>query len=215
MMCLNWYTRTGWFLCGPEKRQADQLSEYLALRLGPVWGGMVYAYLQRYPELAYYRNFIIQQDKKFIWPAVQMYDIGYHAMCVHHCCPFTMTDQALMATVLDAAVVKVLACKWFHCWGFDHLVDGCPFPQTASLETVETWRRALEQGRYPSQAQPNPAHLLKWTSGSIMEEKAVTTISRTDVHFSIANGPMSAAIVSSSTLLPNVVVFGTVTTTSQ
>ena len=38
-----------------------------------------------------------------------------------------------------------------------------------------------------------------------MEEKAVTTISRTDVHFPITNGPTSATPVSRSTLLPNVV----------
>ena len=38
-----------------------------------------------------------------------------------------------------------------------------------------------------------------------MEEKAVTTISRTDVHSPIANRLISAATVSKSTLLPNVV----------
>ena len=38
-----------------------------------------------------------------------------------------------------------------------------------------------------------------------MEEKAVTTISRTDVHPPIANGSTSAATVSRNTLLPNVV----------
>ena len=102
---------------------------------------MVYAYPQRYPKLAYYRNFIMQQDKKFIWPTVQMFDIRYHAMCAHHSCPFTMTDQALMATILDATAVKVSVCKCFQCGGLDHLVDGCPFPQTASLEMVETLKK--------------------------------------------------------------------------
>ena len=38
-----------------------------------------------------------------------------------------------------------------------------------------------------------------------MEEKAVTTISRTDVNSPITNGPTYAATVSRSTLLPNVV----------
>ena len=59
---------------------------------------MVYAYPQKYSDLAYYRNFIMQQDKKFIWSAVQMYDIRFKAMCAHHSCPFTTMDQALMAT---------------------------------------------------------------------------------------------------------------------
>ena len=45
---------------------------------------MVYVYPQKYSELAYDRNFIIQQDRKFIWSAVQMYDIRFWAMCAHH-----------------------------------------------------------------------------------------------------------------------------------
>ena len=98
---------------------------------------MVYAYPQRYSELAYYRNFIMQQDKKFIWSAVQMYDIRFCALCTHHSCPFTTMDQALMATILDVTTVKASACKCFRCGGYNHLVDRCPFPQTASLEMVE------------------------------------------------------------------------------
>ena len=74
---------------------------------------MVYTYPQRYSELAYYRNFIMQQDEKFIWSAVQMYDIRFHAMCIHHSCPFTTTDQALMATILDATAVKMSTHKCF------------------------------------------------------------------------------------------------------
>ena len=38
-----------------------------------------------------------------------------------------------------------------------------------------------------------------------MEEKAVTTISRTGVHSPVVNGPMSTTTVSRSTLLPDVV----------
>ena len=53
---------------------------------------MVYSYPQRCSELAYYRNFIIQQDKKFIWSAVQMYDIRFCTMCAHHSCTFTKMD---------------------------------------------------------------------------------------------------------------------------
>ena len=39
----------------------------------------------------------------------------------------------------------------------------------------------------------------------MIEEKAVTTISRTDVHSPIANGPTSATTVSRSTMLPDLV----------
>ena len=103
---------------------------------------IVYAYPQRYSELAYYRNFIMQQDKKFIWSTVQMYNITFHMLCAHHSCPFTTMDQqALMATVLDATVVKASACKSFRCGGFDHLVDGYPFPQAASLEMAEITKK--------------------------------------------------------------------------
>ena len=100
---------------------------------------MVYAYPQRYYELAYYGNFIMWQDKKFIWSAVQMYDIM--ASCTHHSCPFTTMDQALMATILDATAVKASAHKCFRCRGFNHLVNGCPFPQTASLEMTEITKK--------------------------------------------------------------------------
>ena len=90
---------------------------------------MVYTYPQRYSELAYYRNFIMQQDKKFIWSAVQMYDIRFHVMCAHHSCPFTTMDQALMATILDATVVKTSAYKYFR-WGASTIWwMGVPFPR--------------------------------------------------------------------------------------
>ena len=130
-------------LLRPRKKgkQIDCLSTWLS-----AWAlykqVMVYTYPWRYPELAYYRNFIMQQDSKFICPAVQMYDIRYCAMYAHHRCPFTTTDQALMTTILDATVVKASAHRYFHCGGFDHLVDGHPFPQTASLEMAETTKKS-------------------------------------------------------------------------
>ena len=103
---------------------------------------MVYAYSQRYSKLVYYRNFIMQQDKKFIWSAAQMYDIKFCTLCAHHSCPFTTMDQALMATILDVTTVKALAHKCFRCGGFDHLVDWCPFLQTALLEMAEITKKA-------------------------------------------------------------------------
>ena len=115
---------------------------------------MVYAYPQRYPELAYYRNFIMQQDKKFIWPAVQIYDIGYHAMCAHHGCPYTMTDQALMATILDATVVKVSAHKCFYCRGFSQvpLSPDCITGDGRDFEEGDAFSKADAQAS-PSQIQ--------------------------------------------------------------
>ena len=105
---------------------------------------MVYVYPQKYYELAYYRKFIMQQDKKLILSAVQMYDIRFWAMCTHHSCPFTTMDQALMAIILDATVVKTLACKCFRCGGFDHLVDGHPFPQASLLEMAEMTNKGIQ-----------------------------------------------------------------------
>ena len=104
---------------------------------------MVYTYPQRNSELPYYRNFIMQQDKKFIWSAVQMYDIRFCVICTHHSCLFTTLDQAFMTTILYATVVKTSACKCFRCGGFGHLVDGCPFPQAASLEMVEIMKKGM------------------------------------------------------------------------
>ena len=105
---------------------------------------MVYSYPQRYSELAYYRNFIMQQDKKFIWSAVQMYDIRFCMMCTLHSCPFTTMGPTLMATILNATVVKTSACKCFRCGGFNHFVDWCPFPQTASLEMPGTLKKGMQ-----------------------------------------------------------------------
>ena len=57
----------------PEKKgkQIDSLGTWLS-----TWAlyeeVMVFVYTQKYSELDYYRNFIMQQDKKFNWLAVQM-----------------------------------------------------------------------------------------------------------------------------------------------
>ena len=88
---------------------------------------------------------------------------------------------------------------------FDHLVDGCPFPQTTSLETVETTKKACEQGKCLSQAHPSPPCLHIQINGSIIEERAVITSNRMDAHSPNANRCMSVTAVSRSTLLPNVV----------
>ena len=74
---------------------------------------MVYAYPKRYVKLAYYRNFIMQQDKKFIWSTVQICNVRFCALCVHHNCPLTTMDQALMAIILDVTTVKASAHKCF------------------------------------------------------------------------------------------------------
>ena len=155
MMHLNWYTRMRWFLCSPEKKASRSTAWALGSLPGPcISRSWCMLTCRGYPELAYYRNFIMQQDNKFIWPTVQMYDIRYHAMCAHHGCPFTMTDQALMATILDATAVKVSAHKCFHCGRFDHLVDRCHFPQTASLEMAETSKKGAWVKQMPN---PGPA----------------------------------------------------------
>ena len=85
----------------------------------------------------------MQQDKKFNWSAVQMYDIRLWAMCTHQGCSFITMDQALMATILDATAVKTSANKCFRCGSFNHLVDGCLFPQTSSLEMAETTMKGI------------------------------------------------------------------------
>ena len=145
-------------------RQIDCLSTWL-LAWALYKQVMVYTYPQRYSELAYYRNFIMQQDKKFIWSAVQMYDIRFHVMCTHHSCPFTTMDQVLMVTILDAAAVKTSASKCFQCGGFDHLVEGCPFSQTASLKVAEIAKKDV-QVRQTVKSGPSkstsPQHLDKW-----------------------------------------------------
>ena len=104
---------------------------------------MVYVYLQKYFELAYHRNFIMQQEKKLNWSALKMYGIRFWALCTQHSCPFTTMDQACKATILDVTAVKISACKYFRCGRFNHPVDGCPFPQAVSLETVEMTKKGI------------------------------------------------------------------------
>ena len=70
-----------------------------------------------------------------------MYDIRFWAMCAHHSCPFITMDQALMATILNTTTVKTSAQKGLRCGGFDHLVEGCPFPQAASLKIAEMTKK--------------------------------------------------------------------------
>ena len=105
---------------------------------------IIYVYPLKYSELAYYGKFIMQQDKKFNWSVVQMYDIRFQAMCTLHSCPFITMDQALMTTILDVTAVKTLACKCLRCGGFDHLVDGFPFPQAVLLEMAEMKKKGIQ-----------------------------------------------------------------------
>ena len=94
-----------------------------------------------------------------------MHDIMFHAMCTHHSCPFTTTDQALMAAILNATAVKTSAHKCFWCGGFDHLVDRCPFPQTASLQMVEVVKKGMlaRQTVKSGPSKPtSPMQLDKW-----------------------------------------------------
>ena len=107
----------------------------------------------------------MQQDKKFILPAVQMYDIRYCAKCSHHGFPFTTRDHALKTTILDSSVVKVTAHKCFHCGGFGYLVDGCPFPQTALVETAESSKKGAQARQMPKPAPTKSSSLTqmdKW-----------------------------------------------------
>ena len=134
-----------------------------------------------------------------------MYDIRFHALITHHSCPFTTTDQALMPTILDAMAIKASACKCFRCGGFDHLVDGCPFPQTALLEVAETTKKGMRV-RQAAKSGPSkytsPAQSDKWFYNG--REGCNITSNWTDAHSPIVNEHMSVTTVSRSTLLPDV-----------
>ena len=107
----------------------------------------------------------MQQDKKFISSAVQMYNIRFHALCAHPSYPFSTMDQALMATIIDITVVKASANKCFRCGGFNHLVDRCPFPQTASLEMAEITKNGVQVRQTAKSGPPkstSPTQLDKW-----------------------------------------------------
>ena len=65
-------------------------------------------------------------------------------MRAYHGCPFTTMDQTLITTILHATTVKTYTQKCFRCGGFDHLVDGCPFPQAASLEMAEMMKKDMQ-----------------------------------------------------------------------
>ena len=139
-MSLSWYTKMRLYSCSLERRASRLICWVLSYLHGPFINR---SWFMSIPRNTYYRNFIMQQDKKFNWSPVQMYDIRFWAMCAHHSCPFITTDQALIATILDATAVKTSAHKCFRCGSFNHLVDGCPFPQAASLETAEMTKKGI------------------------------------------------------------------------
>ena len=87
----------------------------------------------RYNELAYYRYHISQLDKKYIWPAVMMYDIQFRMKCATYNMPLNTTDVELSCTILDATAVKQVK-RCFRCGSPDHQAAECTFPAPASLE---------------------------------------------------------------------------------
>ena len=88
-------------------KQIDSLGTWLST-LGLYEQVVVYVYPWKYSQVAYYRN--------FNWSAVQMYDITFQAMCTHHGCPFTPTDQVLMANHPRCSSSQDLNLQMLQMW---------------------------------------------------------------------------------------------------
>ena len=71
-------------------------------------------------------------------------DTQFHHKCALQGLPFSVSNQQLYMTMLDAAATKVSACSCFRCQHFDHEVINCPFPLEALLEKDLALKKATQ-----------------------------------------------------------------------
>ena len=87
--------------------------------------------------------------------------LSYNAQFQHKCAVqgllFSVFDQQLYITTLNATAAKVMACRCFQCQLFDHEVIDCPFPPGAPLEKDLAMKKAAQGqqgwGMYQQQQQ--------------------------------------------------------------
>ena len=85
------------------------------------------------------------------------YDAQFSHKCAIQGLPFSIFDQQLYITGLDATAAKVSAHICFQCQHFNHEVIDCPFPPRAPLEKDPAMKKAAQgqqgQGMHRQQQQ--------------------------------------------------------------
>ena len=89
-----------------------------------------------YEQMADYRTFISECDRKYAWSAVAAYDIRHRAKLSRKSVNFSNVDISLQAQLLDASSVKTNAPRCYRCRSFQHNVAECPFPQSATQKSA-------------------------------------------------------------------------------
>lgn len=82
----------------------------------------------RYLELAWYRNFMMQMAKVYDWQAVHQFDMHHMTHVASFKAPFHQINSSIRNSILCAASVKANK-PWCFCFGsVDHNVANCTFP---------------------------------------------------------------------------------------
>ena len=84
-----------------------------------------------YEQMAEYRSFICNCDRKYMWSAITAYDIRHRAQLSRKSIEFSTLNISLQAQLLDASAVCTNASRCLRSKSFDHTVSECPFSQTA------------------------------------------------------------------------------------
>ena len=88
-----------------------------------------------YSSLSTYRQFIQSCSQKYIWSAVNIYDMRFRLKkSMTRSFEFHSVDSDLFLSVLDATAIKSDAKRCFRCKAYDHMVHDCPFPPVNTLQ---------------------------------------------------------------------------------
>ena len=153
-MLKKWSQRMTLIMKPKQKgKQINGVTSWLHL-----WGLHEQVFLTDIPyhhfELAHYRDYIMQQDRKLMCQAIYIYDIQFRMKCAQFGIPLNSMDHGLVANILDVTAVKSPAHNYLRCNGYDDLVGGCPFPPVASLKTHKMTKAKGAQVR---QGKPGPS----------------------------------------------------------
>ena len=85
-----------------------------------------------------YRRFIHACQMKFVWPAVQNYDIRFRMhLAESRSIAFDTMDVKIYAMTFDPDQLRKDVPRCYRCKSLDHRVTECPFPQAPALEKTE------------------------------------------------------------------------------
>lgn len=103
-----------------------------------------------YHQLVKYRQFIQQCDCKYKWCATYTYDCRFRAKLAEtRSFSYDTIDSDLYVVIFDASAVRRDARVCYRCKSSHHVVQDCPFPAPATLETPKITQKASQAGGRP------------------------------------------------------------------